>query len=130
MKFGEIDGGYRLLRVPCRAKLKVYGKLITPKGPKGEKCKADVIGNAVRIVRIATGEVEDATRDDGKDKATQAMGRNKIPRAMAAGIPKTLMSWLEIVEMMDADFKPNKRGPYKKTSELCKGEGGAFRPAF
>lgn len=46
-----------------------------PKGPKGEKRKADVIGNAVHIMRIATGEIEDATPDDGKDKAAQAMGR-------------------------------------------------------
>ena len=46
-----------------------------PKGPKGEKRKADVIGNAVHIMRIATGEVDDATPDDGKDKAAQAMGR-------------------------------------------------------
>ncbi len=46
-----------------------------PKGPKGEKRKADVIGNAVHIMRIATGDVEDATPDDGKDKAAQAMGR-------------------------------------------------------
>ena len=45
-----------------------------PKGPKGEKRPADVIGNAVRIMQIATGEVEDATPDDGKDKAAQALG--------------------------------------------------------
>lgn len=30
-----------------------------PRGPKGEKRKADVIGNAVLVARIATGEVED-----------------------------------------------------------------------
>jgi hypothetical protein len=30
-----------------------------PKGPKGEKRPADVIGNAVRVMRIATGEEED-----------------------------------------------------------------------
>jgi hypothetical protein len=46
-----------------------------PKGPKGEKRPADVIGNAVLIGRIATGEVEDAAPDDGKDKGAQAMGR-------------------------------------------------------
>jgi hypothetical protein len=51
------------------------GELTMPKGPKGEKRKADVIGNAVHIMRIATGDVEDATPDDGKDKAAQAMGR-------------------------------------------------------
>lgn len=45
-----------------------------PRGPKGEKRPADVIGNAVRIMQIATGEVEDTTPDDGKDKAAQALG--------------------------------------------------------
>lgn len=29
------------------------------RGPKGEKRPADVIGNAVRVMRIATGEEED-----------------------------------------------------------------------
>jgi len=48
-----------------------------PKGPKGQKRPADVIGNAVRVMQIATGEVEEGadTTDDGKDKAAQAMGR-------------------------------------------------------
>jgi hypothetical protein len=32
-----------------------------PKGPKGEKRPADVIGNAVKVMRIATGEEEDIT---------------------------------------------------------------------
>ncbi len=30
-----------------------------PRGPKGERRPADVIGNAVLIARIATGEAED-----------------------------------------------------------------------
>lgn len=34
-----------------------------PKGPRGEKRPADVIGAAVLVGRIATGEAED-TRDD------------------------------------------------------------------
>jgi hypothetical protein len=46
-----------------------------PTGPKGEKRKADVIGNAVLIARIATGEEEDFPPDDGKDKGAQALGR-------------------------------------------------------
>lgn len=45
-----------------------------PKGPKGQKRPADVIGNAVKIAQIATGEVEDDTEDDGKDPAAKAMG--------------------------------------------------------
>lgn len=30
-----------------------------PKGPKGEKRPADVIGNAVKVMRIATGEEQE-----------------------------------------------------------------------
>jgi hypothetical protein len=30
-----------------------------PRGPKGEKRPADVIGNAVHVMRIATGEAKD-----------------------------------------------------------------------
>ena len=46
-----------------------------PRGPKGEKRPADVIGNAVRVMRIATGEDTEDTPDDGKDKAAQALGK-------------------------------------------------------
>lgn len=62
-----------------------------PRGPKGEKRPADVIGNAVRVMQIATGEVEEGgPGDDGKDKAAQAMGRRggkaraEIARKVAA----------------------------------------------
>ncbi len=46
-----------------------------PKGPKGEKRPADVIGNAVKVMRIATGEESDTAPDDGKNKAAQALGK-------------------------------------------------------
>ncbi len=46
-----------------------------PTGPKGEKRPADAVGLAVLIGKIATGEVDDAPVDDGKDKAAQAMGK-------------------------------------------------------
>ena len=37
-----------------------------PTGPKGQKRPADVIGNAVKVMRIATGEeVEELDDDDG-----------------------------------------------------------------
>lgn len=45
-----------------------------PTGPKGQKRPADVIGNAVRVMRIATGEEEDTIADDGKDPAAKALG--------------------------------------------------------
>jgi len=47
-----------------------------PKGPKGQRRPADVIGNAIRVAKIATGEeVEDFGADDGKDKAAQSLGQ-------------------------------------------------------
>jgi hypothetical protein len=46
-----------------------------PRGPKGEKRPADVIGNAVHVMRIATGEIEEIIPDDGKDPAAKALGK-------------------------------------------------------
>lgn len=46
-----------------------------PKGPKGQKRPADVIGNAVKVMKIATGEDEEEFTEDGKNKAAQALGR-------------------------------------------------------
>ncbi len=40
-----------------------------PKGPKGEKRPADAVGAAIKVARIATGEIEDELTDDGKNKA-------------------------------------------------------------
>ena len=45
-----------------------------PKGPHGQKRPADVIGNAVKVMRIATGEEEEEFEDDGKDPAAKALG--------------------------------------------------------
>lgn len=47
-----------------------------PTGPKGEKRPADVTSNAVHVMRLATGEIEEgASPDDGKDPAAVAMGK-------------------------------------------------------
>jgi hypothetical protein len=46
-----------------------------PKGPKGEKRPADVIGNAIKVARLATGEDEETLTEDGKDKAAVSLGR-------------------------------------------------------
>lgn len=46
-----------------------------PKGPKGEKRPADVIGAAIMVAKIATGEIEETTPpDDGKDPNAKALG--------------------------------------------------------
>jgi hypothetical protein len=46
-----------------------------PRGPKGEKRPADVNARAVMIARIATGEIDDATTEDGKSAAAVALGK-------------------------------------------------------
>jgi hypothetical protein len=46
-----------------------------PRGPKGEKRPADVIGNAIHVMKIATGEIEETLTDDGKNAAAVALGR-------------------------------------------------------
>ena len=45
-----------------------------PRGPQGQKRPADVVGNAVKVMRIATGEEEEEYEDDGKDPAAKALG--------------------------------------------------------
>lgn len=56
-----------------------------PKGPKGQKRPADVIGNAVHVMKVLTGEEDDEAFDDGKDKAAQALGK-KGGKARAASM--------------------------------------------
>lgn len=46
-----------------------------PRGPKGEQRPAGAIGNAIMIAKIATGEIEDITTEDGKNAAAVALGR-------------------------------------------------------
>jgi hypothetical protein len=46
-----------------------------PRGAKGEKRPADVIGAAVMVGKIATGEISDLTTEDGKNAAAVALGR-------------------------------------------------------
>ena len=49
-----------------------------PRGPKGERRPRDVIGNAVHVMRIATGQISDDVprpEDEGKDPAAVALGR-------------------------------------------------------
>lgn len=59
-----------------------------PKGPKGEKRPADVIGAAVKVMRIATGEIaEDTEAKPTKSAAAAELGRMG-GRARAAKLSK------------------------------------------
>ena len=60
--------------VPICLAESIYG-VTMPKGPKGEKRPADVIGAAVKVMKIATGEIEEDVDDDGRDKAAVELGR-------------------------------------------------------
>ena len=46
-----------------------------PKGPDGQKRPADVVSNAVHVMRLLTGETEDEAPDTGKSAAAQELGR-------------------------------------------------------
>jgi len=63
-----------------------------PKGPKGKKRPADVVGNAVRVMRIATGQadekphvasppVDDLATVDGDERILLVTRRLKEARA-------------------------------------------------
>jgi hypothetical protein len=45
-----------------------------PKGPRGEKRPADVIGNAVKVMRIATGEEAEELESDRVKSAAAELG--------------------------------------------------------
>ena len=64
-----------------------------PKGPKGEKRPGDVIGAAIRVARIATGEETEDQPDAQKNPAAVALGRlggkrGGIARAAKLSRPK------------------------------------------
>lgn len=60
-----------------------------PRGPKGERRPADVIGAAVKVMRIATGEEQDTPPpDSGKDAAAVSMGRRGGAARAAAMTPE------------------------------------------
>lgn len=57
-----------------------------PRGPKGERRPADVIGNAVHVMRVLTGEIEDIKSFEGKEYARK--GGLKGGKARAAALSK------------------------------------------
>ena len=60
-----------------------FGKDLKRHCPKGERRPADVIGAGVKVMRIATDELDEdrAAREVGKDPATVVLGkRGKRPR--------------------------------------------------
>ena len=105
-----------------------------PRGPR-EKRPADVIGNAIHVLQIATGKLR--TRDMTREKSAlskkfdthvhmvalymiwynyvkQYTRLEGVSPAMAAGT-NILWSMTDLAEMIDANLPtPCPRGPYKK----------------
>lgn len=54
-----------------------------PRGPKGEKRPADVIGTAVHVMRIATGEITETTVEPNKATELHRQGGIKGGKARA-----------------------------------------------
>jgi hypothetical protein len=52
-----------------------------PKGPKGQKRPSDVIGNAVLVMKIATGEAADIQSDPAKDHMKRGGLKGRRSRA-------------------------------------------------
>ena len=55
-----------------------------PKGPKGEKRPADVIGAAIMVAKIATGEIEDRLPKTRRAEGGKIGGRQRA-KALSAG---------------------------------------------
>lgn len=74
-------------RLRCRPRLIGNGM---PTGPKGQRRPADAIGNAVKVMRIATGEDEEdyGPAKPEKDEAASAMGKKGGTARAAAMTPE------------------------------------------
>jgi hypothetical protein len=55
-----------------------------PRGPKGEKRSADVIGAAIMVARIATGEIEETPALSGRVKSGKAGGEARSNKLSAS----------------------------------------------
>lgn len=57
-----------------------------PKGPQGQKRPADVVGCAVHVMRIATGEIEENLEDAPKRQPGRARSGKAGGKARAASL--------------------------------------------
>jgi hypothetical protein len=104
-----------------------------PRGPKGEKRPADVIGNAVHVMRMQMRRFTRLTNAFSKKfenhmhmvalytvwyNFVKLHKAHRMTPAMAAGVSDTLWSMADHAEMIDATLpRPGKRAPYKKAPQ-------------
>jgi len=61
-----------------------------PKGPQGQKRPADVIGAAIRVARIATGEEEETPANDPQKSASGKLGGKNRARTLTTAQRKEI----------------------------------------
>ena len=61
-----------------------------PTGPNGEKRPADVVGCAVTVMRIATGEEQDSVNNEIKKRSSKHSGKRKGGQAGGAARARKL----------------------------------------
>ena len=61
-----------------------------PTGPNGEKRPADVVGCAVTVMRIATGEEQDTVSNEVKKRSSKHPGKRKGGKAGGAARARKL----------------------------------------
>src|SRR5205823_12431311 len=98
-----------------------------PKGPKGQKRPADVISNAVHVMRIATGEIDESgVTDERKNKAAVELGRKggvarakklSAKRREAIARAGALARWNKKRTMIQITTKRDGTGTYECTTE-------------
>ena len=79
---GDADGVIRYGYGNIWVSIGHLGRTVVPRGRSGERRPADVVGCAVRVAKIATGEIEE-TRKSGRVRPGKAGGQ-----ARAAGLSK------------------------------------------
>ncbi len=68
-----------------------------PRGHKGEKRPADVIGNAVHVMRVATGEIEEKSSEKNRYAVALRTGLCALTNAFSEKFNDIPMSALDTV---------------------------------
>jgi hypothetical protein len=97
-----------------------------PRGPRGEKRPADVIGNAVKVMRIATGEEEEELPDSTKSAAAELGSRGGSRDESREG--RVADRGHVLVDGVRADRRADRRGGALISSDSSLPRSVIYRP--
>jgi hypothetical protein len=95
-----------------------------PKGPRGEKRPADVIGAAVMVAKIATGEIED--KPAIKTKRTKSGKAGGIARAKALSNERLKETRTAPAQRRKAEMPARMAVTSTSSPPMWKDRGGSF----